>query len=626
MNIHNCDCIHSIIQLYDIVSGDIPLNSFTNQEFLSLEDDVIFLGMIPDNSYLAKLQSKMYYSQFVSNIFALFKDWDFKSGVADIVDEHPIFHPNFRGVGHNFSKGNAFNLQKVIYDTPTSGCFQHYSAYLDEDHISEMSVVLSHGSTDDDCGIGDFITLLPTLITNINDGYYDTHDSSTSICLGRASFILSDDLNRIQLSYSIQADQYGSPGSNNSYRAIWQILYDFTFVKDDGFNIVETTFGDINDLWSLSIDVYQFSHLLTVYNISIPQDMETLSTLDLLTNPEMRSYYEWLNHSVNPVGFSNSSRYVVPASVGNLTGLDQNGLVVHTGLGSLPRFRGIALSLLTDSFSGNFLSSKEAIDKEFQQLEANHLETMSEVADLGGIISILKIIKYIGNFKRRPVPAILQILSVVSDAVLTYSFGLAPTLSSCEELADKAKPLLARLTSISTPKTANGKFTYEIPDEFTSEFIGTRLVCRSKIRYSVNPDSYLSALLPIKSLGLLPTLSSLWDLVPFSFLVDQILHVGSNQEDIESVVSILAMNIHYTVNSMCFTYDLTEDDCIVAGIIPDVSVEHDNAGDTTPRYSIYCRYVLDTIPVLGPSRLRFHGEVGLPDWLTSSALLYKLVK
>jgi hypothetical protein len=625
MNLSNCDCIASAITRFDVTSHCISLDSFTNQEILPFDDTITFLGMVPDSSYLARLQSKIYYSQFVSNIFSLFKDWDFKKGAADIIGEHPIFHPNLRGVGHNLFNGTYFNTPKAYYDSPIIGFFPRCYVNLDGDFISGLGVITSHDNADIDAGVGDLILLLPSLISSINNGSYDTHDSSTSISLGRASFTVNESLNRVAISYSIQADQIGTPGSNNSYRAIWQVLHEFIFIRNEDFSLTESLNLDINNLWSMRSVTYSVSHLLTVYDLMYTPEMDTLSTLNPLSDSEMHSYYEWLNQTDHSVGFANNFRYILPETVSDLTGTDQNGSVIHIGVRSLPHFRGVALSLLNDSFSGNFLSSKEAIDKELQQLEANHLETLSEVADLGGMVSVLKVIKYIGNFKRRPVPAILQILSVVSDATLTYSFGLAPTVASCNELADKAKPLLAKLSSLSTPRSANGKFTYAIPDEFVSEFPGTRLVCRSKIRYSVNPDSYLSALLPIKSLGLLPTLSSLWDLVPFSFLIDQILHVGSNQDDVESVVSILAMNIHFSVNSMCFTYKFTEDDCIVAGIIPDTSVEHDNADDTCPRYSVYCRYVLDTIPVMGPTRFRFHGEVSLPDWITSSALLYKFI-
>lgn len=221
-------------------------------------------------------------------------------------------------------------------------------------------------------------------------------------------------------------------------------------------------------------------------------------------------------------------------------------------------FRSFYEEYVYDLHASTFFSAKDAVDQHLAVLEANHLETLSEMKDLLSVVEgISSLMGLVRNLKRGKLPKfpnrrpkVREVLNLLTNAELLYRFGIAPTVSDGQELADvvKSGEFVNHFESVYGEHTVNGKFIFPFPAG-TTPFDGAYLVSRSKVRVHVGQSTVVSLLLGANAVGVLPTLSRLWDLVPFSFVVDWVLNLGGRLENIDSQVLMLALDTKYFVNS-----------------------------------------------------------------------------
>jgi hypothetical protein len=172
------------------------------------------------------------------------------------------------------------------------------------------------------------------------------------------------------------------------------------------------------------------------------------------------------------------------------------------------------------------------------------------------------------------------------------------------------------------PFTSYGQSEYDLEDLLPS-FPGSKAYVRSKIRFGMNFDSYLPYILPARSLGLLPNLSTLWDIIPFSFLIDKALDVSSALGYIDDTAILLAMDIEYSTHSIGCIYNFTEEDQDKFRFTVEPS-SYSYESTNLSGYKVYLRYSISgAIPTLGPTRISILRSPGITDWFTTGALAYK---
>jgi hypothetical protein len=129
------------------------------------------------------------------------------------------------------------------------------------------------------------------------------------------------------------------------------------------------------------------------------------------------------------------------------------------------------------------------------------------------------------------------------------------------------------------------------------------VTCRSKVRLAANIDSIIPYLLTADGLGLLPSLSRIWDLIPFSWLVDSFFNVGDALGYIDFSYKNQLFDIIYSTHSVSVQYMFDGDDR---------SDFHFRDVDTGVEsgYVLYLRYVLEkrvqdviptSLPLLTPT-------------------------
>jgi hypothetical protein len=189
-------------------------------------------------------------------------------------------------------------------------------------------------------------------------------------------------------------------------------------------------------------------------------------------------------------------------------------------------------------------------------------------------------------------------------------------------VASKARRFYNRwLGSFDRYFTIYGDDTVDVPEKITGPFTDVKLQVRCKAEIKLDSDMLLTAL-PLRSVGLLPTLSSLWDTIPGSFIADWVFPSGEAARLAEDTVIMTAITTKYATVSVLLYRDHTPAELRDLGITS-TSV-HDSP---TLQYRAYDRVILHGLPIVGPSRIvASHFEPGIPNWGTASSLAYRFVR
>lgn len=121
------------------------------------------------------------------------------------------------------------------------------------------------------------------------------------------------------------------------------------------------------------------------------------------------------------------------------------------------------------------------------------------------------------------------------DSVLGYDFGLRPMLSDIEALLDAERNIMAQLANFNEEGAKGYKRRYvekfadtllqNVTSAQESEYIWTELVYRNQARVSWDSKMSPSDAL-VRKYGLGLSMASVWEMTPFSFIVDYVLNIG----------------------------------------------------------------------------------------------------
>lgn len=198
-----------------------------------------------------------------------------------------------------------------------------------------------------------------------------------------------------------------------------------------------------------------------------------------------------------------------------------------------------------------FYAASDALDTAIEILKANHLENLTQ---LSGLLQILPTLPRLPNLIAKAVggdpSVILDIIDYLTQAVLKFKFDQKPTVEDAVEIAttDVVGDLRKLLQTHSD--TTYGKFIWVKPDGVPFWGDGrVVLVTRSKLRFHLDISTLLADIFTANATGLLPSLSRLWDLVPFSFVVDWFANEGDRLHAIDNQLLFAAVGVQWTLYS-----------------------------------------------------------------------------
>lgn len=608
------DLLGRWFQPYEFLSAPMDLMNIIGYPQGSSGSDSSYIGYPPYSMTHGRLESINAWDTYLSNVKHLFSDWNFSNGLLPgNQDENPVSHFNLVGRVNSLptpddfyrkSNGVGGYLNYQIDGWPLYDLALHGSA--------QAPYIVQHQSYNNwfyPVGLLLEEALLQKPIVN-GAGWDTTFDG---IIYHYDSFEVEyQGLSVKRISYRVSLR-----GISPWYwrQRVQRVKCEYSFIPTS----VVMEMDSSRSLSSVVTALCRRSVCTTGYNEMFdPEQLPVFN--ENYAVPSLTSDY---NNYYDPVVLDlvKDTYFTHPghnrSRVCELIGANDDKSYYMTGYRSFLDFKRDALHVLPECFPSVFFSTKNAVDGYFERMKANHIEALAE---LGDILKVADVFKLAFSLRKSPnLSTMLKLLKLLADAKLTYSLGIAPTISDAMDIAKRLPSFIERFSSITGEETLYGTFFYDFPDKWFPSFGRVRLKSHSKIRISVLPDSYLSAILPIRSLGLLPTLSAMWDLVPFSFVVDWFLKLGDNQDDVETAAMLLAMQCYTSVHSISIIYNFDSDDAQMYDFNVDVSAPK-LAG-----YQYYDRFVLGGLPSLGPSKLPFHGIAQIPDWGTAAALIYQFI-
>lgn len=578
-----------------------------------------FYGTRPEQDLSRLPEGQRRWAQYISHVRSLFTNWSFATK-AFSTNEKPVSHFNvFGSVGTGLVPALVYR-PGFMPAYPEDAVLPHYTFRLDGDGLSPTLVPLGQNASYSR-PIGSLFESIGWFADEVNAGIWD-YGQGTSNEIVYRNFryeVEKHFIPRLMYSYSTRSI---NPVSGITWLAAYAVRFEFFFVRTPQY-VGLSTVKYLSELVSYRT-ICSADALLEPYGYpsdevppvpwgSEPHIRGTFTNSGLGGAPFIWDSMPYFNHEPSQPGrFADCIGY-------NL----QTARYDRTTSASFMEFRDRVIHVLPDCFPTAFLSTKDAVDEHFERMRSNHLEALAEVGDLFRVLDVFKALYELRKRPARGLPFLLRLLGIAADAKLSYSLGIAPTISDALDVAKRSSTFLKKY---GTPElfgehTVYGKATVLIPELIFPGFEDVVVVARSKIRVSVEPDSYLTAIIPVRSLGLLPSLSSLWDLIPFSFVVDWFASIGDHLDDVDTAAMLLAMNTHMSVHSISIIYRFTAYDEETFNF----DVLSDGPNQPGAGYKYYDRFVLNELPQLGPTRLPLHGTAGVPDWGTAGALVFKAI-
>lgn len=268
----------------------------------------------------------------------------------------------------------------------------------------------------------------------------------------------------------------------------------------------------------------------------------------------------------------------------------------------------------------SFLAASNALDSNLEVLRANNVENLSQLSGILGLLPDLGSIPALAAKAANGNPsAILDLIDYVTDAVIRFRFAQAPTAGDLKEVLSVGD-IKQRMLDLTRARrlTVYGQFRWDFPSELN--YVGPGLLTletRSKIRLVTDFSSLMTSLISLNSVGLLPSLSRVWETLPFTFVVDWFTNMSKRMKLVDNQALFFAIRSSWTVYSYKFRYYPAHYELGEYGLeVPPLSGEPFNI-------SAYYREFTRTAPRLRDSRYDFLAVTGVPNLITVASLMWQ---
>jgi hypothetical protein len=387
-----------------------------------------------------------------------------------------------------------------------------------------------------------------------------------------------------------------SRGSNNPF--------DWNSIPDDLFTIVDHSTVSVR---SSDLDYFGYHYSRwPVDEVSPPRDI----------------YCVWpgFHTTYHPILFSSISQ----SSVGERSRLRRLITYETPQRDPLAYLKGVYQTV--DHFFGDFraasfYSSSDALHKQIDVLQSNNIENATQLSGILELIPDLPALsRVVAKAAKRDPSAILEAVDIIADAVLAFRFGQKPTVDDAMELAKTNVVKEVKGLLHVSEATLYGQYHYLLTDSDMARMSlpgSIRIVTRSKIRIHTDMTTLLAGYLTANGVGLMPTLSRLWAVVPFSFVVDWFTGMGDRLQAVDDQLLWMAMGTSWCLHSFKITYYPPKSEFDRFGLESDLD---DPFGVT-----FYKREFSRLMPRLSESRFDYLAPDHGPQPVTVGALVWQFI-
>lgn len=332
---------------------------------------------------------------------------------------------------------------------------------------------------------------------------------------------------------------------------------------------------------------------------------------------------EWFPGYYGPSSDSYSNPWIYPASadVPSTYDLDSDNPIVVTRFSDLHKilrsFRDLVHADWRNITPASLFSSVDAFNDAESQIAPNVLQSLVKIP---GIVDSLPDLKEAMSIVSKVVKRELNLLTLrevldfATSTQLWASFELRPYAGLITQYVPQIASTLHGFGVSRELSVGRGKFSFQLYNELGRESV--TITVRSKIVLDASESSLVSSLTGLDALGLLPKASNIWDLLPFTFLVNWFTGVGDAIRRAESSL-LLATIPAYFVHSYTITSPITDEEL--------VTMKASSYGSEQPSLRLYYRDVSTHSPIPRESRFQFGTPKGIPFMGTLGSLLYQLI-
>lgn len=329
------------------------------------------------------------------------------------------------------------------------------------------------------------------------------------------------------------------------------------------------------------------------------------------------------SYSADRFGFPPSNFFPTFISLGNSLPLaDVDVDVTHSyyrlsDRSSLNLFRDAVSNSMYDIVPSSTFSTVEAFKASEGYLGVNVLQNIAKIPSISSAIpKIREAVNILSSLVNRDLSlsTLREILDLATSTVLQANFQWRPYIELFTDYFPAMLSTLDSLGDISKNSVTRGSFRFKILSDLGRKEVA--LLTRTKIVMDVSPSGLMSAILGIDALGLLPKVSNLWDLIPFSFAANWFTGIGESIRRAEYLATIATIPAYF-VHSYSLSSPLTEDELEF--------LKASSSGPLPASLRIYHRDVSLYSPFVRNSRFGFGIPTSLPSVGTVGSLLYQLI-
>lgn len=613
----NLDPLVSALAQYEVISAPYSLTEIVFGVKPEGQVAETLTGHKPSSSF-QRTTAYSEWSAYVGNTVALFTNWDFTRPVYDLPNEHPISHFNVRGKVSNTPSHHSFRVpdEEAKYLQPLVEGDTWYS--FDEHGNFDFSTRNQPYSP-----FGCLAERLPIFEDEVVNGYYD-HAWDGNYGRRYSNFYWNLDGHTVT-SFGYTVTRWCWEFPNRYVTQVNEVRFTY---EVETYKQIPRQPNTVYHITNAADFVVRAQDRIAFFDRQEWQ-LPPASGYSLLGNVAERwdngdssitTYHPTVQCSIASVSLRANR---VRELIGYPYAHPDTGDPLH----SLRAFRTAVVPRCRDFYPCSFFSSKDAIDTDLVQLGSNHIETLVELRDVLAMVDVVRLVARLRHNPRNIAKLLPRLLDVLAAAKLTYSLGIAPTIDDALEVQSRSRELARRFLHAKNTgmRKAHGKFSVKCPSGYLAGFEDAWVTARSTVWYELDLDTSVAYALAVKSMGLLPSLQYVWDLLPLSFVADWFLHVSDKLGALDTQAQMFVMRVSHCTHSVSCNWKFDPDVSEEYSFVPANSAEGEEPSYWTG-YSYYERFITTTVPVLAPTNLPVFGEASIPDWGTFLSLVYLLYK
>lgn len=167
-----------------------------------------------------------------------------------------------------------------------------------------------------------------------------------------------------------------------------------------------------------------------------------------------------------------------------------------------------------------------------QTVDANQVNMIAFVRDLKDIKSLIPKLQNLTKLK------------TLSGNYLSVEYGVLPTIDDIKSIIEACKRLKPYID-----KNGFKIYTAGFSDALDQDDNHFELTQRIKLAVDDEDDLLQAVIHSLENIGVFPTFENVWDLVPYSFVIDWLIDVGGLLERIDARLKMMRLNIRYATMS-----------------------------------------------------------------------------